>query len=55
MQIELSAIWGDDDTSESIREIRSVLDVMIRSLRASGIQIQTRGLETVIGTPFPEQ
>ena len=55
MQIELSAIWGDDDASESIREIRNVLDVMIRLLRASGVWIRTRGLETVIGTPFPEQ
>ena len=55
MQIELSAIWGDDDVSESIREIRSVLDVMICSLRASGVRIWTRGLETVIGTPFSEQ
>ena len=55
MQIELSVIWGDDDVSELIREIRSVLDVMIRLLRASGVRIRTRGLETVIGTPFLEQ
>ena len=41
--------------SELIREIRSVLDVMIRLLMASGIRIQKRGLETVIRTPFPEQ